>query len=174
MSKEEFAIFAAAIRTYFSKENLLPNSQAMELWFRQLQDVPYAVAIAALNKWVVTNKWSPSIAEIRALADEITHGKAPDWGEGWAEVRKAIGRYGYYRPQEAIESFSPITREAVQRLGWGNLCMSENETADRANFRTCYESAAKYTHEARVMPLPLQETIKQLAQGMFAIEGKTD
>ena len=56
MDKKEFALFASALRTYYSKENLLPNSQAMELWFRQLMDIPYPVAEATLNKWVATNK----------------------------------------------------------------------------------------------------------------------
>ena len=100
MDKKEFALFASALRTYYSKENLLPNSQAMELWFRQLMDIPYPVAEATLNKWVATNKWSPSIAEIRELAAEIQNGKLPDWGEAWEETCKAISRYGYYRPKE--------------------------------------------------------------------------
>lgn len=166
MDKKEFGIFASALRTYYSKENLLPNSQAMELWFRQLQDIPYPVAEAVLEKWVATNKWSPSIAEIRELAIEIQHGKLPDWGEAWEETCKAIRRFGFYRPQEGLESLSPLTRETVNRLGWNNLCLSENATADRANFRQCYEIVAKREQENNVLPLPLQETIKKLSGGM--------
>lgn len=163
MDKQEFSLFASALRTYYSKENLLPNSQAMELWFRQLQDIPFPVAEAALNKWVATNKWSPSIAEIRELAAEIKNGKLPDWGEAWEETCKAIKRFGFYRPKEAIESLSPLTRKTVERLGFTNLCLSENPTADRANFRQCYETVAKREQENNVLPLPLQETIKQLS-----------
>lgn len=163
MDKKEFAVFASALRTYYSKENLLPNSQAAELWFRQLQDIPFPIAEATLNKWVATNKWSPSIAEIRALAAEIKNGKLPDWGEAWEETCKAIKRFGFYRPKEALESLSPLTRKTVERLGFTNLCLSENPTADRANFRQCYETVAKREHENNVLPLPLQETIKQLS-----------
>ena len=163
MDKQEFSLFASALRTYYSKENLLPNSQAMELWFRQLQDIPFPVAEAALNKWVATNKWSPSIAEIRELAAEIKNGKFPDWGEAWEETCKAIKRFGFYRPKEALESLSPLTRKTVERLGFTNLCLSENPTADRANFRQCYETVAKREQENNVLPLPLQETIKQLS-----------
>lgn len=166
MDKPEFQVFASALRTYYSKENLLPNAQAMELWFRQLQDIPYPVAEATLNKWVATNKWSPSIAEIRELATEIQYGKLPDWGEGWEQVNKAIRRFGYYSPKEALESLDPITREVVKRLGFTNLCLSENPAADRANFRQCFEIVAKRNHENNVLPLPLQETIKQLSGGM--------
>lgn len=171
MDKKEFAIFASALRTYYSKENLLPNSQAAELWFGQLQDIPFPVAEAVLNKWVATNKWSPSIAEIRELAAEIKNGKLPDWGEAWEETCKAIRRFGFYRPQEGLESLSPLTRETVNRLGWNNLCLSENATADRANFRQCYEIVAQREHEKNVLSLPLQETIKQLS-GSMDFEGK--
>lgn len=166
MDKKEFALFASALRTYYSKENLLPNSQAMELWFRQLMDIPYPVAEATLNKWVATNKWSPSIAEIRELAAEIQNGKLPDWGEAWEETCKAISRYGYYRPKEALASLSPLTRKTVERLGFTNLCLSENPTADRANFRQCYEIVAKREQEAQVLSLPLQQIIQQLSDGM--------
>lgn len=166
MDKKEFAFFASALRTYYSKENLLPNNQAMELWFRQLQDIPYPVAEATLNKWVATNKWSPSIAEIRELATEIQNGKLPDWGEAWEETRKAIKRFGFYRPKEALESLRPLTRETVKRLGFTNLCLSENEAVDRANFRNNYEIIAKREQQAQILPLPLQETIKQLSGSM--------
>lgn len=166
MDKKEFAYFASALRTYYSKENLLPNSQAMELWFRQLQDIPYPVAEATLNKWVATNKWSPSIAEIRELAAEIQNGKLPDWGEAWEETRKAIKRFGFYRPKEALESLRPLTRETVKRLGFTNLCLSENEAVDRANFRNNYEIIAKREQQAQILPLTLQETIKQLSDSL--------
>ena len=172
MDKPEFQVFASALRTYYSKENLLPNAQAMELWFRQLQDIPYPVAEATLNKWVATNKWSPSIAEIRELAAEIQNGKLPDWGEGWEQVNKAIRCFGYYRPKEALESLDPITREVVNRLGFTNLCLSENSAADRANFRQCFEIVAKRNHENNVLPLPLQETIKQLSDSLTAKESE--
>lgn len=173
MDKKEFALFASALRTYYSKENLLPNSQAMELWFRQLMDIPYPVAEATLNKWVATNKWSPSIAEIRELAAEIQNGKLPDWGEAWEETCKAISRYGYYRPKEALASLSPLTRKTVERLGFTNLCLSENPTADRSNFRQCYEIVAKREQEAQVLSLPLQQIIQQLSDGMAPISGQS-
>jgi hypothetical protein len=48
MNKKEFAIFASALRTYYPKENLLPNEQAMQLWFNQLSDIPYKVAEVTL------------------------------------------------------------------------------------------------------------------------------
>lgn len=71
MNKKEFAAFAMALQTYFPREQLLPNKQAMELWYRQLKDIPLQIAEMALQKWVATNKWSPSISEIFSMVEKI-------------------------------------------------------------------------------------------------------
>ena len=78
MDKKEFATFTMALKTYYPRENLLPNDQAMTLWFSQLQDIPFEVAQAGLQKWVATNKWSPSIADIREMYTSIVQGDLPD------------------------------------------------------------------------------------------------
>lgn len=96
MNKQEFSLFTMALKTYYPRENLLPNTQAMELWYQQLQDIPYRTAEAALNQWVATNKWSPSIADIRETAAGVASGEVLDWGEGWEQVLKAIRKYGLY------------------------------------------------------------------------------
>lgn len=173
MTKQEFAIFASAIRTYYPKENILPNQQAMELWFRELQDIPYQVAEAALRQWVSTNKWSPSIAEIRETASTVQSGSIPDWGDGWEQVIMAIRKYGSYRIPEAMESFDPITRQCVERLGFRNICMSENIAADRANFRMIFEQLAERKQKEQQMALPLKQLIQGIQQkGLLQIEGE--
>lgn len=143
MDKEEFALFAMALKTYYPRDGLLPNQQALDLWFKQLCDLDYKIAEIALNKWVATEKWPPTIADIREQAAIIEVGELPDWGECWAKVTKAIRRYGSYNPREALDSLDDLTRRCVERLGFVNLCMSTNEAADRANFRMIYEQLAQ-------------------------------
>lgn len=163
MTRQEFWQFAAAIRTYYSRENILPNEQAMELWYRQLQDIPFPVAEAILAKWVATNKWSPSIADIRDGVAEIQNGgPAFDWGEAWDQAMNAIRRFGSYDEDGALASLPPLTRETVRRLGYKSLCWSENQVADRANFRQVYEILSKRKVETDKIPLPVRETLKAL------------
>lgn len=164
MTKKEFATFAMALKTYYPRENLLPNDKAMELWFKQLEDIPYKVAEIGLQKWVSLNKWSPSIAEIR----EMTLPDIPDWGEAWMEVQDAIKRHGSYAVAEAMESLSPLCRQATEMIGFVNLCMSENPEASRANFRMIYESLAE--REKKESQLP--EKLKLIISDMKMIEGK--
>ena len=162
MTKKEFAIFAAALKTYYPREALLPNDQAMELWFRQLEDIPYKVAEAGLNKWVATQKWSPSIADIREMSAGIQNGDIPDWGEGWKDVQKAIQRYGWYHQKEAMECFDGITKQTVERLGFANLCLSENPETDRMNFRVIYQQLAERKKQEAQIPQALKEVIASI------------
>lgn len=172
MTKQEFGQFVMALKTYYPRESLLPNNQAIELWYRQLSDIPYNVAEIALNKWVATNKWSPSIADIREMATDVQCGYRPDWGEGWKQVQLAIRKYGSYEPQKAFESMDEITKQCVKQLGWRNLCMSENETADRANFRMIYERLIERKRQDAQLPEGLKMLINQMQVGL--IEGSSE
>lgn len=172
VDKKEFSIFASALRTYYPREQLLPNNQAMELWYRQLQDIPYQVAEVSLNKWVATNKWSPSIADIREMAATVTSGDIPDWGEGWEQVLKAIRKYGMYQIKEAMDSFEPITRKCVERIGFQNICLSENISADRANFRMIYEQELHRKKMDAQLPVKLKQLIGTIQEKQLQIESE--
>lgn len=174
MTEKEFATFAMALKTYYPRENLLPNNQAMELWFRQLQDIPYKVAEVGLNKWVSLNKWSPSIADIREMASTVAHGELPNWGDAWQEVLRAINQYGSYRPVEAMDSVSPLTKKAIKRIGFVNLCMSENISADRANFRMIYEQLADREKKEAQLSVPLKTLIAQMQNESMLLEAKEE
>ena len=172
MDKKEFAQFTMALKTYYPRENLLPNNQAMELWFRQLQDIPYNVAELSLNKWVATNKWSPSVAEIRQTASEVCNGEPDDWSTGWDQVMRAIRCFGSYRELEALDSMDELTRTCVKRLGFRNICTSENQAADRANFRMMYESLVERKKKENQLPEELKVAIEAVKNEKLQLERK--
>jgi hypothetical protein len=174
MNKQEFATFSMALKTYYPREQLLPNQQAMELWFNQLKDIDYNVAKIVLNKWVANNKWSPSIAEIREQAVELLNGKEKDWGEAWEDVIRNIRYFGYYRASEGMAAITDdLTRETVKRLGYTNLCLSDNSTVDRANFRMIYESLAQRKKMDKQLPKDLLKLIGEIQIGLIE-GGKND
>lgn len=170
MNKKEFGLFASALRTYYPKENILPNAQALELWYHQLQDIPYQVAEVTLNKWVAVNKWSPSIAEIREEATKLINGEAMTWSEAWETVLRAISRYGTYRADEGLASLEPITQKVVKRLGFTNLCVTDNIGVERANFRLIYEQEVKRQEQDAQIPPQIKAVINQV----LLLEGASD
>lgn len=162
MDKKQFATFAMALKTYYPREQLLPNQQAMELWFRELNDIPFDVAEMALRKWVATNKWSPSIADIREMTAGIVNGDPLTWGESWEKVMTAIRKYGSYNKGAALNSLDPITRKCVESIGYMELCMSENIMADRAHYQRIFETMSKREQVRQRVALPLLDAISQV------------
>ena len=172
MDKKEFALFAAALKTYYPKESLLPNSQAMELWFRQLQDIPYSVAELALNKWVAPSKWSPTIADLREAAACVVNGEKPDWSEGWDMAVRMIKKYGSYNQAAAMNEMDKMTAETVKRLGYQELCRSTNIMADRANFRMIFEQLAERDQKQKQLSVTLQQLIEGVQRKELPNESK--
>ena len=163
MKKEEFAKLSMALRTYYPKENLLPNNQALELWYQQLKDIPYEIAEIAVEKWVSTNRWSPTIADIRQMAAEVKNPDSMFWGDAWQKVMNAVRNYGNWKIKEALESLDDLTRAAVERIGFREICMSENIEVERANFRMIYERMAEQRKQDAQLPPKLIAAIDRVA-----------
>ena len=93
MNKDEFSLFAKGMKTYYPRENLLPNMESMELWYRQLKDLDYNDACLALGKYVALNKFAPTIADIRECVSTVVNEDIQDWGASWESVLKKISYY---------------------------------------------------------------------------------
>ena len=115
MTVKEFALIAAAIKTYFPRDNILPTENAMELWYEELKDLPYGIANSALRMHVATNKFPPSIADIREnaakLNPEIQSNEINEMA-AWQMVLKAM-RNSAYHSEEEFEKLPPIVQRAV-------------------------------------------------------------
>lgn len=141
MTIKEFGVLAKALQTYYPKDNLLPSDEAKALWYEQLKDLDYNILSSCLVKWVSTNKWSPTIADLRELATGSDN--LPQSPDAWEEVKTAITKYGHWNVQAALESMTPLTRKTVEKIGFYELCSSENEIADRAHFMQMYNIIAE-------------------------------
>ena len=161
MTREEFAKFSMALKTFYPKDNIMANEQAMELWYSMLQDIDYKIAEMSLNKWVLTNKWSPTIADIREMAVNVEQGDEITWDESFEEARRMIRRYGYPRQKEALEEMRPITRQVVERMGYMDMCMCEDIEVERGQYRMAFENQAKRNKEYSQLPERLKEQIAE-------------
>ena len=164
MTKKEFSQIAMAIKTYYPKETIIPNEQAMALWYNALKDIDYKVMSLALDKWVNGNKWSPAISDLREYCTDIMIADILDWGEAYETVMKAISNFGYSRVEEAYATFDELTAKVVRRLGFKKLCESVNQMADRANFRDLYIELAEKKKKDMQMPETLKTSIAETKQ----------
>ncbi len=166
MDRGQFMEMVAVIKSCYPRDNLLSIDKVIEVWYRQLEDLDYAIAMTALNKWIATEKWPPTIADIRTLYVDIKQGVDPDaWSKAWEAVNKMIQKYGYYRPEEAyneIRNIDPLAEEALHRLGYCHVCTSENQVSERANFREIYLQLSKRQREDEQIPEQLRLTIDDM------------
>lgn len=130
-----------------------------------LGDLDYKLCETALMELFATHTYPPQISEIREKCAEYTVPHLKDQGEAWGEVQKAISQYGYYRQEEALESLTPIVREAVRRLGFREICLDENQDAVRAHFFKIYSTLIeRKTNDAKLPPSILEAKNKYIAQ----------
>lgn len=165
MTKKEFGSIVSVIRGVYRDKDFLTNDEAKVIWFEMLKDISYEQAKAAVMKHAMTSKWTPTIAEIREQSVDIQADRT-DWGDGWKEVLMAIRVHGYRNEKEALASMSPMTREVVKRLGWDQICTSDQDdlTAIRANFRMLFEQKKNSAKEEMQLPMGFMEKAKSLTE----------
>lgn len=161
MSKQEFAVLISAIKTAYPKEKLFQLSESLSIWYELLKDIPYPMASAVLQQWIATNRWSPTIADIREQAVKLALGKCKDWGEAWEDVMRAIRRYGRNCEDEAMATLDETTRKALKRVGYRAICNSQEEElgVQRASFRDIYNIEADRRLEIAKTPERVRELI---------------
>lgn len=169
MTREEFDKLMRGIKAAYTNSNFMSNPDSEGVWYRFLKNIDYSLAEAAAYKHIADCKFPPTIAEILEQCSSIAIPDEINWLDGWRKVQKAIGRYGYDRSTEAIAAIkeSDVTAgEVAERLGWMNLCMSENSAVDRANFRQGYEAILNRKREKLKLSGGVYERLNALTQGI--------
>lgn len=164
MQLNEFKVLVKGMKAVYPQSWFLPDADSVKIWFQLLKDLDYQVANVAVQKYILTNKKEPTIADIREYASTVTVGALPEWSDGWEQVLRAIRKYGMYNEAAALDSLDDITRTCTERLGFRNICMSENIATDRANFRMIYEQIANRVIADRRTPLELQKAINLMLE----------
>jgi hypothetical protein len=117
---------------------------------RALADVPLAALDAALAQTQQECKFFPTVAEIRERVLDATAPRRPDGPDAWALVLGEFSRVGSYGDPRFPD---PLVARAVDIMGWRELCLSENQVADRAHFLQIYNALVKRERdEARLLP----------------------
>ena len=84
MNKQEFMMIASFLRGAFRKSDFLKDATEGEAWYECLMDIDVIWLKKAVIQWTKENKFPPTIAEIRELAQKIEEqeyasGKVKRW-----------------------------------------------------------------------------------------------
>lgn len=143
MNEQQFLVISTTIKAAYPNATILPDRASMNVWYELLKDLEYEACKSSVIELISTNKFPPSIAEIREKYSAKTNDRIKTPGEAYESVMTAISKFGRNEPQKAYETMDEATVKTVKQLGYGYLCNSENMMADRANFMKLYEVIAK-------------------------------
>jgi len=108
-----------------------------EILWTYLQDLTEDQFMAAINKIILLDKEiyksTNLVALIREKALKQDLLAADAWGEVIAQIR-SVGSWG----QPVFKN--KVIEQTVDRMGWKELCLSENQVADRAHFLKIFET----------------------------------
>ncbi|WP_288878568.1 hypothetical protein [Megasphaera massiliensis] len=137
-TKADTLVALAAINTAYKAK--LDKDQ-LDTYVNILSDIQPDILMVAVRSAIRSNKFLPTIAEIRSAAQDIYRmvlsEPENDWYIAWNELVRAIARVGYSgKPNWE----NPILPEVVKHLGWYNLCTmpSDDQSIVRAQFRQIY------------------------------------
>lgn len=134
--------------------NFKPTKQTVEVYAQTLADLDGDLLRQATLQAVASNgrQFAPSVAEIRAEARRLLAiiEKVPTPHQAWEEVCNAMRDVGSYRRP----TFShPLVEQAMNTIGWRELCLSENQVSDRAQFLRAYEDlVARHDYQSTMLP----------------------
>jgi hypothetical protein len=169
MNFDEWKKLVKGMKSIWTRDDFLPDSYSVQIWYEMLKDLSYSDLNMAIQLHATKSKWSPSISELRELATTSAL-DLKDWSEGWEQVVKAIGSYGYNREKDALASMDDTTATVVKRLGWKQICQSNQDElmAIRANFRMIYEQVNAKTKETAMLSDGAKRQIASRQQALLS------
>ena len=165
MTKQEFAILAEALAKAYKKNDFMSDVSEQKVWYELLKDIPYQAMSVAVYKWISTQKWNPSIAELREMAAGIITEPIPGCEEAWEKVLRIardFSPYDFERTQEQINRLDNITKECLKLVDVKSIAYTENLAVDRAHFMKTYEALSKRLRQDRQTPASVKQAIESM------------
>ena len=117
IDEKKFINLMKGLKAAYTSATFLPDDKAVKVWYAMLKDLPLDALSLAVQKHIATEKFPPTIAELRAHCADIICADLDDWTEAWSKVLDVVSGYGLSNGQEGIKQLDPATREAVKRVG---------------------------------------------------------
>lgn len=148
MDKEECKTIVKMLKASYTTDSFIPDQESFMVWYAILQNYPMEVVQKSVIKYVTTQHFPPTIADIiQGIGDDES------WSEHWDIVMRAVRKYGSWDAKGGLESLSEKDRTIAKRLGWHTLCTTENIGVERANFRTMFEELTQKERNTRTLEI---------------------
>ncbi len=177
MTKDEFLIVAKGLKAVYASQNFMPDKDSFDVWYAMLQDLPYDLVSATAQQYMLTNKFPPTIADLRSKATDLVAPQELNEMQAWDMVSKAI-RDSAYHAKERFEAFPETVQKAVgspETLRTWGMSTDFNENVAQSHFISTYRTIVKREKEFQALPANMQKALKSIQMGsQKMIGGATD
>ena len=148
MTRGEFKTLVKGMKAVYAQPTFIPDQDAFNVWFELLKDIPYQQANVAIQKYMLTEKFPPTIADIREKATQIVESVDSSMSEleAWSLVRKAIRNSGYH----SVEEFEKLPEACQRAVGsaanlkeWALMDSERVETVEQSHFIRNYRTTVQ-------------------------------
>lgn len=164
MDRDEFKILVKGMKAVYPQQTFIPDQDAFNIWHSLLQDLSYEVANRAIQKYMLSYKFPPTIADIRENATAfIPHDEEMSELEAWSIVYKAICN-SYYNAEAEFEKLPPVIQKAVGSPAnlreWAQMDTETVLSVEQSHFIRSYRAAV----ERQKMDAKLPENFKAIQE----------
>ena len=157
-SLNDFRTIMRGLIAAYPRDNFIPNEFTFNLWYKTLHDLDYVTLNKAAQSYIMSNKFPPTIADIRRLACDMILPADEIAAEEWNRLMKALGQSGRPDAVEYWRALPEVTREIVGGFSefreWSLLPVTDLMTVHRPMFIKRFEERTK--QKRLTAPLPLQ------------------
>jgi len=165
MNKKEFAIIVAAIEHTYKTQPV--TKETMKIWYECLKDIDYEIADKAIQKIIMTNKFYPSIAEIREACYELIHGEQISGEQAWNIFKKHINLHSTHEDYEKLKADYPEVYKIVSHLGARDLLMG-NPSFVRPEFERIFNQSQDSSKKNKLISEGFDKDIQALKDKIYS------
>lgn len=177
MTREEFKTLVKGMKAVYAQPTFIPDQDAFNVWFELLKDIPYQQANVAIQKYMLTEKFPPTIADIREKATQIVESVDSSMSEleAWSLVRKAVRNSGYHSVKE-FEKLPEACQRAVGSAAnlkeWALMDSERVETVEQSHFIRNYRTTVQRISEEKKLPESIRLLIASMRGNALELEKK--
>lgn len=162
--KETIKILATIAASYPSVERL--NETAIQgmakVWARMFRDDDAKLVGLAVGEHIATNKFPPSVSEIRERLMQMQRPDILTPEDAWTAVQELMFVEGEFGRGNNIKLLPPLVRRALGQIGWSSLYDKYKHTDARARFMDTYMPLYKREREQAMLPPSLAAEGEQI------------
>lgn len=180
MTREQFAILVKSMKAVYASDNFIKDKDAFDVWYVLLKDLPYELLATTIQKYMTTEKFPPTPADIRRIATQISSKDEENLTEieAWGMVRKACQNLDWMNPEGEYNKLPEVVRRAVGNPNnlkeWASSNIGDFETVISSNFMRTYKAVSKVCVENRQLSPSVREKIETMKTNSNYILGETD